>query len=199
MELKVIVFDFDGVIHDTFELVYGLNKKLYPEMSKELYLSYFEGNIFNKMNANLDFKKKYREMEFEAFKELRLEKTIRKEIEKLSKKFDLFIISSNSERNLNLYFENNNFVGVFKEIMAAETHKSKEEKFKMLFKKYNLSPENCIFVTDTLGDVLEANRVCVKSICVDFGFHKRERLEKGRPYKIVSDFKDIRKVVENLK
>lgn len=68
----------------------------------------------------------------------------------------------------------------------------------MLFNKHDFNNEDCIFITDTLGDILEANKVGVKSIAVDFGFHERERLEKGNPFKIISNFKDIRKIIENI-
>ncbi|MDA3855398.1 MAG: HAD-IA family hydrolase [Candidatus Woesearchaeota archaeon] len=198
--MKTIIFDFDGVIHNTFDLAYGLHKQFHPKSSKEIYRSYFEGNLFEKIDKKFDQQAhdKFRELEYEAFKELKLEREIRDELEKLSKNYDLYIISSNSIKNLNLYFENNNFTNIFKEILAAEAHKSKVEKFKMLFKKYNLDSNSCIFVTDTLGDVLEANNVGVKSIAVDFGFHEKERLEKGNPFKIVSNFKEIRKEIESM-
>ncbi len=198
--MKTIIFDFDGVIHNTFDLAYGIKKKLNPNITKEEFRSYFDGNLFEKIDIKPskgeDFK--FKELEYEAFKELKLEREIRSELEELSKKYELYIISSNTINNLNLYFENNNFINIFKEILAAEAHKSKVEKFKMLFKKYNFDSESCIFVTDTLGDILEANNVGVKSIAVDFGFHEKERLEKGNPFKIVSNFKEIRKEIESL-
>jgi len=77
-------------------------------------------------------------------------------------------------------------------------NKSKVEKFKYLFKKYKLKPEDCIFITDTLGDILEGNKVGVRTIAVDFGFHKRDRLEKGKPFKIVSSFDEILKVIGDM-
>ena len=40
--------------------------------------------------------------------------------------------------------------------------------------------------------------VGVKTIAVDFGFHERERLEKGNPFKIVSSFDEMLKVIENM-
>lgn len=198
--MKTIIFDFDGVIHDTFDLVYDYHKKKHPESSKEKYRSYFDGNILERRDKkfNKEAHYKFKEFEFEAFKELRLEREIREEIEELNKNYDLYIISSNSIKNLNLYFENNNFTNIFKDILAEETHKSKVEKFKILFAKYNLTPESCIFITDTLGDILEARKVGVKSIACTFGFHDKARLEKGKPFKIISDFKEIRKVIENM-
>jgi phosphoglycolate phosphatase-like HAD superfamily hydrolase len=79
-----------------------------------------------------------------------------------------------------------------------ETHRSKVEKFKYLFDKYKIEADECVFVSDTLGDVLEGHKVGVKTIAVDFGFHKKDRLEKGKPYKIVSSFEEILQVISYL-
>jgi phosphoglycolate phosphatase len=199
-KIKAIIFDFDGVIHDTFELAYTISEKIRPGISREEYRSFFEGNLFKALSKR-DFDKRdtrFREMEFKAFKELKLEKKIRKILLKLSKKYELYIISSNSIKNLNLYFENNNFTDVFKDILAYEAHTSKVKKFEMLFSKYNLNSDSCIFVTDTLGDILEAKKAGVKSIACTFGFHERDRLEKGKPYRIISNFNEIIPIIKEL-
>jgi len=197
--MKAIIFDFDGVIHDTFSLAFEINRQITPEISEEEYKTYFDVNLFKSLeNKPKDHSNKFRELEFEAFKKLILEKEIKEELQLLNEHYDLYIISSNTLKNLNMYFENNNFTNIFKEILAAEAHKSKIEKFKMLFKKYNLDSNSCIFITDTLGDILEANKVGVKSIACTFGFHEEDRLKKGDPFKIVSNFKEIRDIIENL-
>lgn len=44
--MKAIIFDFDGIIHDTFELAYEIHKQFNPENTREKYRSYFDGNLF---------------------------------------------------------------------------------------------------------------------------------------------------------
>lgn len=198
--MKAIIFDFDGVIHNTFDVNFKLYKEKNPTGSKEEYLSWFDGNIF--ANSDKKFSKKDSE-EFDKklsqeFEHLKLKDDIRKHLEVLNENYDLYIITSNSIKNLKTFFRNNNFQNIFKEILSQETHKSKIEKFKILFEKYQLNKESSVFVTDTLGDILEANKVGVKSIAVNFGYHKNERLVKGKPIKIVSSFEDIEKVIQNI-
>ena len=53
-------------------------------------------------------------------------------------------------------------------------------------------------MTDTLGDILEGKKAGVTVVAVDFGFHKRDRLEKGEPFRIVSNFDEILEVVEEI-
>jgi phosphoglycolate phosphatase len=198
--MKAIIFDFDGVIHDTFELTYRIHVLLNPDSSREDYRSYFDGNFFKKFKKsfNLSSQKRFRKLEFEAYKELKLEKDIEKGLRKLSENYDLYIITSNSIKNLNLYFKNSSFTGIFRDILSEESHKSKVEKFKLLFSKYDLGPKECIFITDTLGDILEANKIGVKSIAVDFGYHDKERLKRGAPHKIISNLSEVQDIIAEL-
>jgi phosphoglycolate phosphatase len=75
--------------------------------------------------------------------------------------------------------------------MGNDVHKSKIEKIKMVFAKYNIGPENCVFVIDTLGDIKEATETGVKSLAVSWGFHNRETLLLGNPYKIIDRPEDL--------
>ncbi len=195
--MKTIIFDFDGVIHDTFDLVYNINLEISGgKLTEEKYRDIFNGNIFESKSNNEDVNDKFFKLQKEAFKYLKIDENIKNTLEKLVEKYQLFIISSNQEDTLNMYFQNNNFTHIFKEILGLETHRSKVAKFKYLFEKYALSVEDCIFVTDTLGDILEGNKVGIKTIAVDFGFHKRDRLEKGSPFKIISKFDEIAEVIK---
>ncbi|HYD03293.1 MAG TPA: HAD-IA family hydrolase [Alphaproteobacteria bacterium] len=197
--MKAIIFDFDGVIQNTFDSTYTCHKTVHVGSSQEEYRSYFEGNIHHKLKYTTEQYDQFRELEFETFKDHKLESKVRSEIIMLEKNYDLYIISSNSIKNLDYYFKNNNFEGIFKDVLAVETHKSKTEKFNILFQRYSLNADSCIFVTDTSGDVLEAQSAGVKSIACTFGFHEEYRLKKVEPFKIVSEFSQIRKVIEEMK
>lgn len=197
--MKTIIFDFDGVIHDTFDLAYKINVGIFGEnFTEEKYRDFFNGNIYKNIEVSKKNSDNFFKLQNEAFKYLKIDENIKKNLEKLSREYPLFIISSNQEEALNTYFQNNICVHIFKEVLGLETHKSKIEKFKYLFKKYNLKAEDCIFVTDTLGDILEGNKVDVRTIAVDFGFHKRDRLEKGKPFKIVSSFDEMVGIINNM-
>ena len=43
--IKIIIFDFDGVIEDNYELHYELSKKKIRNISREEHRKLFEGNI----------------------------------------------------------------------------------------------------------------------------------------------------------
>jgi len=197
--MKFGIFDFDGVIHDTFELAYKINVEILGDcLTREDYRNFFNGNIYDNVKVTKRDSEKYFELQNKLFESLRIEDNVRRNLVKLAEKYTLFIVSSNQKRALDTYFQNNNFVDIFEEILGMEVHKSKIEKFKLLFDKYKIVSKDCVFVTDTLGDILEANKIGVKSIAVDFGFHERARLEEGDPFKIISSFDEILDVVNTM-
>jgi len=195
--MKAIIFDFDGVIHDTFDIAYSINKIIYNDLSTKEYRDFFNGNIYGHKKITKEASNKYFELQEKAFNGLIIREDIKEELLKLKEKYELFIISSNRKMVLEKYFKDNDVL-VFREILGADESESKVEKFKILFNKYDFGVDDCVFVTDTLGDLLEANKVNVKSIAVDFGFHDRRRLEKGFSCEIISRFKDILPVVDKI-
>ena len=58
--------------------------------------------------------------------------------------------------------------------------------------KYNLKKEDCIFVTDTLGDINEAKKVGIETIGIfKCGIHSKKILEKGNPNFLIEDFDEL--------
>ncbi len=197
--IKAVIFDFDGVIHDTLEIAYKIKREIFGNhITLTQYKDLFNGNIYQNLKITPEISKRFFELQKEEMKDLKIEAGIKKELLLLKAKYELFIISSNQEQEINNYFKNNNMLKVFKEVLGLETHRSKEEKFRMILKRHGLEKSECIFITDTLGDILEANKMGIKTIAVDFGFHERERLEKGNPMAIVSKFADILSAIDRL-
>jgi len=196
--IKAIIFDFDGVIHNTLELAYSIHKGIMNDISIEEYKDFFNGNIYKHGKITSSFLEEFFKLQNRKFKKLKIKKHIKKELVKMKKSYSLFIVSSNMEVALNNYLENNNIAHIFEEVLGMESYKSKVEKFKLLMERHSLNQGDCLFITDTLGDILEANEIGLKTIAVDFGFHERVRLEQGKPFKIVSDFKELLPEIKNL-
>ena len=197
--MKAVIFDFDGVIHNTFENGYGINVKIFgPDFTREEYKSFFDGNIHDSPKVTKENSEEFFRLHDELARAVNIDDGVVRSLKKLAEKYPLFIVSSNKSDILNHCLCNNNLDGVFEEILGADFHASKVEKFKFLFDKYGWCSNDCVFITDTLGDILEANNVDLRSIAVDFGFHERDRLEKGNPFRIVSSFDEILEIVNGL-
>lgn len=186
--MKAIIFDFDGVIEDNYELHYALSKQQIVGLTREEHRTLFEGNIhierekLKSRNTGFDFVTPFNNSKKEAL----IAEDIKSFLKEHADLFVLGIISSAQEYGINAYLKNNEIDDLFDFVYGKNTHLQKTEKFKLCFSAFDLGPSDCIFVTDTLGDIREANEVGVRSIAVDFGYHERERLEKGNPLGIVS-------------
>ncbi|MFM2381468.1 MAG: hypothetical protein RLZZ76_235 [Candidatus Parcubacteria bacterium] len=200
MKIKHIVFDFDGVIGDTFDIIRALSEKHSTSSpTLEDFLAHHDGNVYEEPKIKYNPEKVH--VFYSEYAELvsytHLENAIAP-IKKLSQKYTLHINSSNGEDGLNSALEKAGIHECFQTVMGKETHKSKIEKFKMIFDEYKASIEDTIFVTDTLGDIKEAGKIGVKTIAETFGFHNSERLALGNPYAIVDSWDEIIEEIERL-
>jgi len=186
--MKAIIFDFDGVIHDTFDFHrYKIKEFCGVDIPEDDFRDMHNGNFFkNKVPVDGIQWTDYRDYILPFQSKLEIDEERKEIIETLSKNHDMFIVTSGGTENILGYLENNGLGGIFKEILGLEASRSKVVKFNTIFEKHSLEPHECVFITDTLGDILEANKVNVKTIAVTYGFHTEETLQLGNPHCLIS-------------
>ena len=188
MNKKIVIFDFDGVIVNTFKIYTGISRELNPDMKltdKQL-RAFFEKSvldspIFKYNNQNLFFKKYGPKL-----LRLRPVRGMKQNIKTLVKDYTLVIISSSDSSLIKKFLKKHNLLGQFNSILGADVEKSKIIKIKNIVKKYQVKPKDRLFITDTLGDILEARKAKVESIGVTWGYHTKTTINKSHPYKIIT-------------
>lgn len=194
---NIVLFDFDGVIADTFEAAFRVAGSFEPSLTRENVRERFEGNIndyHEKENG-----KPVREAGVSVFFRMyapevmrsRIFPGIRDAIDALSAEFTLMVVSSTISAPIREYLALHHAAHYFSEIMGSDVHKSKEEKIRMIFTQYGMGPDSCVFVTDTLGDIREAAKLGVGAIGVTWGFHEPERLLRGSPFRLIEKPEDL--------
>ena len=192
MKNKFILFDFDGVIADSFNIAFETAQTRCPSISEVDYRKKFEGNINeikhsetfhdNECNHDLDWFEIYTPKIksgctlFSGMKEVILN---------LEKEYMLIIISSTITSPIEEFLSFHNMREHFDLVMGNDVHKSKVEKIKIVFEKYNVDGSDCLFITDTLGDIEEAKEMGVPAIGVTWGFCRPEILKRGNPLQLV--------------
>lgn len=198
--IKIIIFDFDGVIVDNYELHYELSRKQIQNLTREEHMGLFDGSVhtekdkFSLRDTGFDLKKYFSD----AKQTMLIEPQVKKAVEVLSEIYVLGIITSAKEYGVFDCLKYNNLDNVFSFVYGYETAKLKIDKFKLVFKEMNVTANECLFITDTLGDILEANEVGFKTVAVDFGYHDRERLVRGNPVTIVSNYSELLNTISTL-
>lgn len=197
--LEHIIFDFDGVIADTFDINWSLSQEHDPTATPEDFLAHHDGNVF--AEPRIKFRPENIHLFHAGYRGLLTTGHLAKAlppIQRLGAKYLLYVISSTSERNIRGILEQAGILHLFVRVMGEETHKSKVEKFKMVMADCGVTPENSVFITDTLGDVKEAEKVAIRTIAETFGFHNKERLAQGNPFAILDSWEEIEQMVSTL-
>ena len=181
---KLIIFDFDGVIADTFDETYkgfGFLAKKYnfkPLKNKDELRDLYKQNIFKSLKK---LKIKYslipkikKDAEERANQRIVYVKTFPgiKSLIKNLKGYNLAIISSNEKSVIEKFLIKNN-INKFNLILDYRTH-SKKRKLKKAIKHFKLTTKEALFITDTVGDVNEAKKLKLETIAVTWGFNKKE-------------------------
>lgn len=208
MMKKLIIFDFDGVIADSFEYCLKINKILNKEITAQEYRSNFYGNFYKDFEVNkkkADVKKIYSAYweEFEKnLHEISLFSGMYEILSTLAKEYNVAIVSSCKDEILEKIMEKENIKHFFQAVYGSSYHQSKVEKFKHVLRDFKTENKNAIFITDTLGDLHEAESAGLESIAVSWGFHDVVTLEKGKSKiiihkpeellsEIITHFKDL--------
>lgn len=205
---KLIIFDFDGVLVDSFEIWYKINKlaagKLGKMLSKKDYLKGFAGNIHAGLAEILKLKRadvlKFSQIKKELIKKnysssrLKFFSPSIKIFKRLFKLCDMCIVTSSPEEAVFGLLKKNKLDRFFTEIYGLNK-KGKRHTFLKLKQEYSV--KNIILVTDTVGDLKEAQAVKIKTCAVGWGFHSKKDLISVSPEKFAGNFQQLEKILIN--
>lgn len=201
---KLVMFDFDGVLVNTAEFWFTLHKTSNGEITWEQFEEMSHGNFIETQRERLkdnsyaypeDYEKKYIDALHTVFS---VNDVLHDTILKLSTKYNVCIVSSASSVIISNFLEKEDLLPCFTEVLGYDFHTFKTVKINYLLDKYKIDPEHSIFITDTLGDIKEANECNVKSIGVTWGLHKIDTLVRGNPAKILDNPVELFSTIEEL-
>ena len=206
-KVKALLFDFDGVIVDTFKISYDITQVLItPPPSEDEYRHWFDGNIYEQYDNEEGKKGEHIIDDDDPFFKIYIPKLMEKgpiegvvnTIKKLHKNYRMAIVSSTLSSPIEAYLTKHDLMCHFDKVYGSNIHKSKVVKIKIALADLGLNENDCIFITDTLGDMREAQKVGVKSLGVSWGFQGREFLEQGSPLAIVDSPGELFGTLQNL-
>src|ERR1035437_5500951 len=153
---KIVMFDFDGVLVNTLEFSYKIHTRNNKDFTWERFKSFSDGNFhegFDKAVHEENFVAidNFYEHYEKELKKLTIHEVLNKTIAELSKKYILLIISSTDGSSINKFLKKEKLDHCFLEIYGHDFNKSKVFKIKKILEKYNISPQDTVLITDTLG------------------------------------------------
>jgi len=208
MKKRAIIFDMDGVLFDSVELATKQIIGQYPGMTVEMHREMLCGNFHEEIKKITlprierteqklaEDKAAYSKLKakvpmYEGAKEL---------LEELYRGKKYIIILNTSAYNLNCIplLENSGVFCLFDLLATADISKSKTEKFNIIKEKYGLDSKDMLFITDTLGDIREADIANVPTVAVTWGAHNRNyfaREEHKNVVGIADSFEELKNYI----
>ncbi len=203
-DIKNIIFDFDGVICESQKYhLNKLNEVFNLGFTMEEYAGAHHENANEVMLVQEKWKKvdwnKYHEKIEKDFPLKKIRPEVKKTLQELGQKYNLFIISSGHNQHIIDFLKNNEVWTLFKKSLFLEDAKLKVDKFKMLENEFGVSPKDTVFITDTIGDVREARGTGYKNLIgITTGHHDEEILtsddnKENGEVKIIHSLKELEK------
>ncbi len=203
MSRPLVLFDYDGVLINTFLDALAASHDIGVEMSADEYREMFKGNIYTSVKKRFagisdDLNARFTEAFGKRTQHLVIPSSMCELISALSLRYTLCIVSSGSESIIKRQLLNSHLLDCFTDVMGHETDTSKVVKIRSALRMYGSGRETCVFVTDTLGDIKEAQEVGVHTIAVTWGFHDEETLQEGNPESLVRTPSELQEKIESL-
>ena len=189
MNIDYIIFDFDGVIVDSFDFhLRNYNSLPGVSVTAQELSDVHKGNFHDltKVSITPETVEVYNSHLIDWFRAsvgLVLSDT-RKLLSTFSE-IPMYVVTSGSEKTTNFLLKQEGLDGYFTQVLGSETSKSKVDKINILFEQ-GVQKNSSVFITDTLGDLIEAEKAGIAAVAVTFGFHDRETLKHGR-YEAICD------------
>ena len=190
---KVIIFDFDGTLADTIDILLSITNRLSAEFgfksaTKEELAQLSNLNSWQILQYSgisvFKFPLLIRRLKAELHSEvpqIQLFPGIKEVLLELKRRgFQLGIITSNSRENVWGALEKNGLQGTFTFIYSGSTF-GKHKVINKWLKLEHINPEEVVYVGDEIRDIYAAKKTGIKVIAVGWGFNSQEALAAQNP------------------
>lgn len=189
--VKLIIFDLDGTIADTFditvEIYNGLaakyklaritkNKKL-RDMGMREVIRKFKIPFFK----ILPLTREHQKILSESIASVKIFPNLKNILLKLDKNYKLGLITSNDKNNVLKFLRKNKIENIFDFIESGSPLFGKDKILKKIIKRTKYGRECIVYVGDEVRDIEAAKKVGIKIISVGWGFNSSSGLKKSNP------------------
>jgi len=194
----VIVFDFDGVLFDSWQFVFTHWQAVLAETGYQLtetkLRDIFDGNSWSEMQsvgATQAHKQDYDLREQNFFNDVPFFLGATDLVKILGPKHTLAIVSNNQRKLIKHRLREEDLLQYFHTVLGREDEGNKSTRISRVLDDIGMEDPNVLFVTDTTGDLKEGEKLGLTNIAVSWGYHTKDQLEPLQPDYLFEEFSDM--------
>lgn len=209
MTVKVIVFDFDGTIADTYDAFVEIVNRLSGEFGYRP-VSEAELAAYKHLSSRELVKKSEIPLVKIPFILRRVKGELSQKMQHLKpiagmdtclhdltrQGYVLGILTSNAKENVVAFLKNNQLENLFEFIYSGTTLFGKHKVINKVLQDRRLSAQEMVYVGDETRDIHAARNSEVKIVAVGWGFNSPEILQKHRPDAFAAEPQDLVKILQ---
>ncbi len=200
--MSTLIFDFDGTIADTFFIAVDVFRKLatgrHPTSDKEIEAlrSLSAKDAIRRVGARwwhlpyiIYYARKAVQRRQDEVKPINGIEPVLKELHRRG--HSLYIVSSNSTKNVHRFLKENNFEAYFDGAYGGIGLFAKAGGLRKIAQRHGLSLEDCHYIGDEARDVEAARRAHMACVAVSWGYNNVAGLKRAHPDIIVNKPKEL--------
>ena len=209
--MALIIFDFDGVLADTFNDFLQFGQEACDELGvkhivKEKDIRNLDPMTFPSLGRACEVPEQhvneFVRIILQRIAEMKTPPELFKGMDNIIRRFaannPVAIVTTNSSQNVNAFLSEHGLAGCVKAVYGVDTPGSKAQKISQARDKFSGEPkqEPVFMVGDSLSDIRAAKEASVTSIAVAWGHQSMEHLLRGDPNHVVNFPEDLIGVIE---
>lgn len=195
--IQHIVFDFDGTLADTIDVIKEVVSSEMNDINEEDF-EFLRSEGIKKLikRKNIPFYKLPKMVlhftsKLNTKHDIPLYPEMIPILHKLSLHYRLGIVSSNSEENIRQCLTKHQVESLFDFVYSQSSIFGKHLVLKNMCKKHKLNPAEILYVGDEDRDIIACKKAMIRSIAVCWGFNSEKRLREVNPDYVATSPKDI--------
>jgi phosphoglycolate phosphatase len=206
--IRVVAFDFDGTIADSFDVFIETFRSIAPKgVDVTIPPNELRGLSVPEVLKMLKIKRisvpgliiRGRKEMAKNITEVSIFKGLTTELKQLQKQgIVVCILSSNSKESIATFLKNNDLDGLIDEVIGDISLFGKAKAIKKLAKSRDCNNNEVVYIGDEVRDIAAAKKADVISIAVSWGFNTKEALKKHEPSFVADKPAELSKLITKL-